>query len=170
MPILVDSNILCRLARSDDPQHDVARKAIDFCLQRQEDLLLTPQAQREFWVVATRPRERNGLGLNPSQAAQHLTDFEQFSSFVADTPAVHQNWRRLVTQHQVSGKEAHDAGFVAAMQAHGVTRILTFNAEDFHRYQKQITILTPDALAKERQQELDREQQISRERDQEIER
>ena len=169
MSILVDSNILCRLARSDDPQHDVAQKAVELCLQRQEELLLTPQAQREFWVVATRPREKNGLGLSPSQAAQRLTDFEQFSTFVPDTPAVHQNWRRLVAQHQVSGKDAHDAAFVAAMQAHSVSQILTFNAEDFHRYQGQITILTPEQLAVERQQELDRQQQRSRERDQGIE-
>lgn len=170
MPILVDSNILCRLARSDDPQHQVAREAVEICLQRQEDLLLTPQAQREFWVVATRPREKNGLGLSPSQAAQHLTDFEQFSTFVPDTAAVHQNWRRLVTQHQVSGKDAHDAGFVAAMQVHGVDQILTFNAEDFQRYRGQITILTPEQLAIERQQELARQAQMSRERDQGIER
>lgn len=170
MPILVDSNILCRLARSDDPQHQEAREAVEICLQRQEDLLLTPQAQREFWVVATRPRERNGLGLSPGQAEQHLKDFEQFSSFVPDTPAVHQNWRRLVAQHQVSGKDAHDAGFVAAMQAHGVDQILTFNAEDFHRYQHQITILTPAQLVRERQAELERQAQMSRNRDQGIER
>jgi predicted nucleic acid-binding protein len=170
MSILVDSNILCRLARSDDPQHLVAKQAIELCLQRREELLLTPQAQREFWVVATRPRDRNGLGLNPNEAAQHLTDFEQFCSFLPDTPAVQEHWRHLVTQHQVSGKDAHDAGFVAAMQAHGIGQILTFNAEDFQRYGRQITILTPEQLARERQQELDLQQQAGRGRDQGIER
>lgn len=45
MPIILDSNIRCRPARSDDPQHDVARKAVDFFLLQQEELLLTPQAQ-----------------------------------------------------------------------------------------------------------------------------
>jgi predicted nucleic acid-binding protein len=149
MSILVDSNILCRLARSDDPQHSTARKAVEVCLERPEELLLTPQAEREFWVVATRPREQNGLGLSPGQAAQHLKDFEQFCSFVPDTPAVHQNWLRLVAQHQVCGKEAHDAVYAAAMQAHAVGQILTFNAEDFRRYQRQIIVLTPEQLLKE---------------------
>jgi len=170
MSIIVDSNILCRLARNDDPQHELAKKAVELCLQRREELLLTPQAQREFWVVATRPREKNGLGLTPSQAAQLLKDFEQFSSFVPDTPAVHQNWQRLVAQHDVSGKDAHDAGFVAAMQAHGVSQILTFNAQDFRRYQPQITILVPERLLEERQRAHDKQQQLSRDREHGIER
>src|ERR1035441_5104664 len=68
MSILIDSNILCRLARSDDPQHEVAKKAVELCLQRREELLITPQAQREFWVVATRPRDKNGLGMSPISA------------------------------------------------------------------------------------------------------
>ena len=68
MSILVDSNILWRLARSDDPQHEVAKKAVELCLQRREELLITPQAQREFWVVATRPRDKNGLGMSPISA------------------------------------------------------------------------------------------------------
>ena len=156
MSILVDSNILCRLANRDDPQHEAAKKAVELCLQRGEELLLTPQAQREFWVVATRPREKNGLGLSSIQASQYLKDFEQFSSFVPDTPAVHQNWQRLVAQYQVSGKDAHDAGFVAAMQALGVGQILTFNAEYFRRYQPQITILTPEQL--QRHQDLEKQQ------------
>ena len=40
------------------------------CLERQEELLIIPQAQREFWVVATRPRQQNGLGMTTVEAAQ----------------------------------------------------------------------------------------------------
>ena len=91
MSILVDSNILCRLDNSDDAQYEAAKKAVERCLQRREEIILTPQAQCEFWVVVTRPREKNGLGMSPTQATQHLKDFEQFSSFVPDTTAVPQN-------------------------------------------------------------------------------
>lgn len=131
------------------PPHEESRKAVELCLERRQELLHTPQAQREFWVVTTRPREQNGLGISPSQAAQHLKDFEQFSSFVPDTPAVHQNWQHLVAQHPVAGKEAHDAVYVAAMQAHGVTQILTFNAEDFRRYQRQTLLVSPPRKGRE---------------------
>jgi predicted nucleic acid-binding protein len=45
----------------------------------------------------------------------------------------------------VKGKNAHDARLVAAMVRHGLTHILTFNAQDFSRY-RGITIMTPGAL------------------------
>lgn len=34
----------------------------------------------------------------------------------------------------VSGVQVHDARLVAAMQAHNITHILTFNTSDFTRY------------------------------------
>jgi len=34
-----------------------------------------------------------------------------------------------------TGVQAHDARLVAAMNVYGVSRILTFNAQDFTRYQ-----------------------------------
>jgi predicted nucleic acid-binding protein len=34
----------------------------------------------------------------------------------------------------VKGKNAHDARLVAAMQRHGLTRLLTFNKPDFMRF------------------------------------
>ena len=90
MALLLDANILCRLARRDDPQHLETREAIEHCLQRQEEFLLIPQGYREFWVVATRPRERNGLGMTPKETAEQLKGFEQFATLKAETPAVHE--------------------------------------------------------------------------------
>ena len=40
----------------------------------------------------------------------------------------------LVIDYRVSGVQVHDARLVAAMLAHGVTHILTFNTADFARY------------------------------------
>jgi predicted nucleic acid-binding protein len=40
----------------------------------------------------------------------------------------------LVSKHEVKGKEVHDARIVAAMLAHRVTHLLTFNTADFKRY------------------------------------
>ena len=36
-------------------------------------------------------------------------------------------WRALVTQHGVMGKNAHDARIAAAMKAGGITDLVTFN-------------------------------------------
>jgi hypothetical protein len=75
--ILLDTNVLTRMARSTDPQSGVARAAIKALRQRSEQLILVPQNIYEFWVVATRPpgvppTGRNGLGMSPAQAGQWL--------------------------------------------------------------------------------------------------
>jgi predicted nucleic acid-binding protein len=51
-----------------------------------------------------------------------------------DSLAVHEEWRRLLVMHSVSGVQVHDARLVAAMRVHGVKHILTFNDKDFARY------------------------------------
>jgi predicted nucleic acid-binding protein len=63
-----------------------------------------------------------------------------------ETPAVYPEWERLVTTHQVAGKNAHDARLVAAMTVHGITHILTFNTGDFARYPG-IIVLDPNTVA-----------------------
>jgi predicted nucleic acid-binding protein len=51
-----------------------------------------------------------------------------------DIPAIHEEWRKLLVMHNVSGVQVHDARLVAAMRVYGVKRILTFNHRDFARY------------------------------------
>lgn len=78
--------------------------------------------------------EQNGLGLSPDAAAAELARFKDMFELLADTPAVYPVWEGLVTRHQVSGKPAHYARPVAAMQVHGLTSILTFDRTGFSRY------------------------------------
>ena len=49
---------------------------------------------------------------------------------LADNLAIHQEWRRLIVTHNVSGVRVHDARLVAPMRVLGVKRILTFNQKD----------------------------------------
>jgi len=51
-----------------------------------------------------------------------------------DVAAIYGEWKRLVTRHTVLGVKVHYARLVAAMNIHGVRRILTFNVGDFVRY------------------------------------
>ena len=48
-------------------------------------------------------------------------------------------------KHPVSGKQAYDARLVAAMKVHKVTHLLTFNSEDFKRYEG-ITVVSPSSV------------------------
>ena len=63
-----------------------------------------------------------------------LKRFERLFDFLPDTEEVYQNWRELVVNHSVSGVKVHDAKIVAAMKAHNIQNLLTFNAKDFKRY------------------------------------
>ena len=51
-------------------------------------------------------------------------------------------WERVVIEHRVLGRQAHDARLVALMLSHGVSHILTLNTADFARY-PEITAVTP---------------------------
>lgn len=64
--------------------------------------------------------------------------YEQLS----DTPDVFTQWEALVQTYVSEGKQNHDARIVAAMLAHGVEKILTFNVTDFNRY-SEIQVLSP---------------------------
>jgi len=47
----------------------------------------------------------------------------------------------LVRQVAVAGKQVHDASIVAAMQVHGIRRLLTHNEAHFARFSHLITIV-----------------------------
>jgi predicted nucleic acid-binding protein len=113
---------------------------------RGDALYLVPQILYEFWAVATRPAAVNGLGLPVAVVAAEMARFQSFFPLSFDTPAVFSEWERLVTTHQVVGKNAHDARLVAAMTVHGITHLLTFNTQDFARFMG-ITVLDPVTVA-----------------------
>lgn len=146
MTTVVDTNILVRLSNPADPDRAVALAAATALQAAGDDLRTLPQNLYEFWVTATRPTAANGLGLTPARCAVELAAVEATFPPLADPPDLLDRWRALVTAHHCAGKVAHDARIVAAMAAHGVTRILAFNGSDFARYPG-VTPLDPHAGA-----------------------
>ena len=139
---LVDTNLLLRSLQPEHAQYDTATTAISTLLTSQGVLAIVPQVAAEFWNVCTRPQEANGLGLSSDQAAHRLAAFERTFTLYRDVPGIYGHWRRLLAQYDVKGKQVHDARLVAAMMAHGLTHILTFNIRDFERYEA-ITVVDP---------------------------
>jgi predicted nucleic acid-binding protein len=142
MRYLVDTNLLLRLAEPAHEMHADAHQALTTLLARNEDLCFVPQNGFEFWVVATRPVERNGLGWSPALAQAEVTRLQGSLTFLPDPVTLYDEWLRLVSTYGVCGFKAHDTRLVAAMLVHGVTHILTFNEEDFKRY-AEITVIVP---------------------------
>jgi predicted nucleic acid-binding protein len=142
MQVLLDTNILLRQAEPLHPQHRESARATEELRQRGDELVIVPQVLYEFWSVATRPVQQNGLGMPPSEAHAELLAIQRLFRLLRDERAIYRLWEFLVSSVGVRGKPAHDARLVAAMQRHAITYILTFNTADFARYPF-ITAISP---------------------------
>jgi predicted nucleic acid-binding protein len=144
--ILVDTNVLLRSAQPSHSLHQSAVASVANLRLANEALCLVPQVLYEYWVVATRPVDENGLGMSARETEVDLAKLMQRFRFFRDERAIFEPWHKLVVQHQVLGKNGHDARLVAAMQRHSLTHILTFNGDHFKRYPG-ITVLVPQVVA-----------------------
>ena len=85
-------------------------------------------------------------------AANALTEAVQMPGMlrmqlIPDQPAGYGEWRQLVSAFSVQGRSVHDARLVAAMLVANITTILTFNVQDFTRYQRLLVLSPSDVLA-----------------------
>ena len=119
-PHLVDTDILLRISRRDDPDHPIAEAALTKLKSSGTILYYTHRNIAEFWNVATRPVNRNGFGLSISDTELETQAIEREMVLLPDSAAVYQEWRRLVFTHSVSGVQVHDARLAAAMKVHKV--------------------------------------------------
>jgi predicted nucleic acid-binding protein len=148
MAVLLDTGILLRLIDAQDSLHAVVEQAVDTLIARQEDLLLTTQNIAELWNVATRPVANNGLALSAGEIAKLYADtIEPICAVLTETGSLPDEFKRLLTQYSVIGKQVHDARLVAMMLAGRVDRILTLNERNFRRFEPEgITIVTPASI------------------------
>ena len=131
---LVDTNILLRMTRRSDPQHQIVDTALARLASQGTILHYTHQNIAELWNAMTRPQVRNGFGLTVAEAEREVRAIEAGMSFLPDSAAVYREWRRIVLQHSVLGVQVHDARLAAAMYVHRVSHILTLNVTDFSRF------------------------------------
>jgi predicted nucleic acid-binding protein len=132
MRILLDTNVVLRLGDRGHVMHGEALAAIDWLDANGHECVIVPQVLYEYWVVATRPSENNGLGMPVADAA--ISQWIAVFRLLLDERGVFAYWRDLVATTDVKGKNAHDARLVAAMQRHGLTDLLSFNKRDFIRF------------------------------------
>jgi predicted nucleic acid-binding protein len=142
MRILCDTNILLRTVSPDSPDHALALESLAKLRRAGKVPVLVPQCIYEFYVAATRPANQNGLGMSPEVASSFIDDLLEVFPLLRDERTIFERWKKLVEDFQVSGKTAHDARLMAAMNRHSVETILTFNDRDFKRYDG-IIVLTP---------------------------
>ena len=146
MDYLLDTNVLLRTVDPRSTQHELAKQSIHQLASRRHRLLITAQTLIEFWAVATRPVEVNGLGWDYEKALGELGEIQKRFPLLPDSPLILQEWLRLLATARFVGKRAHDARLAAVMLAHGVTHLLTFNVEHFQNFPG-ITAVSPASIS-----------------------
>jgi predicted nucleic acid-binding protein len=77
MRVLVDTNILLRSVQPNHPLCSQATHAVSKLIRQKDAVLFCAQNVAEFWNVATRPADRNGLGLSAEEVLQEVGNIEK---------------------------------------------------------------------------------------------
>jgi len=142
MLFLVDTNVAARRILTEDPLHTMIKRAVDTLIVRGDVVMITAQNLVEFHALATRPLDANGLGLSSTEANKQARDIAAIFPLLEETPDIYTQWRMLMENYDVRGRQVYDARLVAVMLAHDVTNILTTNTAHFRRF-PEITVLEP---------------------------
>lgn len=105
---LLDTNILLRSSDPNSLSYQLASECVDRLISQGNPCVIISQVLIEFWVVATRPLEVNGLGWTTERThtkiAQIISQFE----LLPETDEIFTTWLDLVTSYQIMGKRTHD--------------------------------------------------------------
>jgi predicted nucleic acid-binding protein len=147
---LLDTNILLRMSKRDDPHHPMISGTLRVLAAKGARFCFTSQTLGEFWNASTRPADQNGFGLSTAETDRIASVIERDFQFLPDSRDVHDRWRRLLVEHDVKGVQVHDARLAASMYVHGVTRLLTVNVRDFRRFTG-LRVMHPDEVVQSTQ-------------------
>ncbi|HTL89130.1 MAG TPA: type II toxin-antitoxin system VapC family toxin [Leptolyngbya sp.] len=142
---LLDTNVVLRFSNPLDAQHTLTTDAVSRLAEQGNECVLTAQVLIEFWVVATRPLDVNGLGWSMERVQSNVAELLNGFSLLEDRSEVFPNWLELVSANNIKGKRSHDIRLVAVMLSHNVDHLLTFNPDDF-AIALPITIVHPQRL------------------------
>ena len=102
MSYFLDTNILLRTLVTDDPNYQITMSAIASLKRGKEQLFIAPQNLIELWNVATRPADRNGLGLSPDEAQVEVARLKELFVLLPDREQIYPEWERLVKTYKVT--------------------------------------------------------------------
>lgn len=145
MSVLLDSNVLLRRIDSNHWHHDQCQRLLEPQRVEQLKLVVCTQSLIEFWVVATRPSNQNGMGLSPEESFIEVKNYLKLIPCLEEPRGISEQWLQLVATYRCIGKIAHDARLVASALSHGISRLATLNISDFRRF-TEIDPVTPEQL------------------------
>jgi predicted nucleic acid-binding protein len=136
--ITLDTNILIRAADCSSKDYFTAKEVLIKLSLDEYLIVLSPQIIYECWVVLTRPKEVNGMGLGIEEAYSFINETLSYYNLVSDDDKLFSTWFELVKKYDVIGVKAHDARIVAWMLNNSIEKLITFNTKDFLKFPIQV--------------------------------
>lgn len=139
--VMLDTNVLIAATDESRAEHSDALTVVNDWAARHTELCTSGQILREYLTVATRPAERNGLGLSLPDALGNVHALRERTALLAEDAKVADRLVSLLADVECHGKRVHDANVVATMLVHGVRAVVTMNTEDFARFEGHVSLI-----------------------------
>jgi predicted nucleic acid-binding protein len=138
---MVDTNVLLAATDESRSEHHDALTILNDWPGGATTLCTSGQVLREYLAVATRPAERNGLGLKLPDALGNVRAIRERTTFLAEDVKVAERLLGLLADVEAGGNMVHDANVVATMLVHGIAVIVTMNLDDFARFGQYVDLV-----------------------------
>ena len=139
--VMVDTNVLLAATDESRAEHHDALTILNDWPAGATTLCASGQILREYLAVATRPADRNGLGLKLPDALGNVHAIRERTTLLAEDAKVAERLLGLLADVEAGGKQVHDANVVATMLVHGIGVIVTMNLDDFAPFGQYVDLL-----------------------------
>ncbi len=139
--VMLDTNVLIAATDEGRTEHRDALTVVNDWAAGHTELCTSGQILREYLTVATRPADKNGLGLNLRDALGNVSAIRERTTLLTEDTKVADRLLGLLADVECRGKQVHDANVVATMLVHGVRAVVTLNAEDFARFEGHVSLI-----------------------------
>jgi predicted nucleic acid-binding protein len=139
--VMLDTNVLLAATDEGRAEHRDALTVVNDWAAGHIDLCTSGQILREYLAVATRPAEKNGLGLNLPDALGNVRAIRGRTTLLTENAKVADRLLGLLADIECRGRQVHDANLVATMLVHGIGTVVTMNLADFARFQGHVSLI-----------------------------
>jgi len=139
--VMIDTNVILSATDEGRAEHRQALQIFNDWVGRGTALYASGQVMREYLAVATRPADKNGLGLEQADALANVRAFRTRTSLLSEDSKVADCLLGLLDETRCAGKQVHDANVVATMLVHGIDSLITMNLGDFARFERHIRVI-----------------------------
>ncbi len=140
---LLDTNVLVYAADETSPFHPTAKAIREKGLRGEISLCICPQVLTEFFAIVTDSKRVS----NPRTQEEAQIEIEKYThseniSKIYPRPDILERILDLLKKYKVTKQEVFDLQLVATMLSNNVTRLYTYNKDDFIKF-KEIWVLSP---------------------------